>query len=78
MKKKQQIQVYFSFKQFLKNIVVRLEQPINKCRFLGNDYSYAFAQTTVQTIALLSFENAKMVKEINTIENVKNNKAKHL
>jgi len=50
---------------------VRIEQPINKCKFLGNDFSKAYAQTTVQTIALLSLENAKMVKEVNAIENVR-------
>lgn len=50
--------------------VVRLEQPVNNCKFLGNDFSTAFAQTTVQTICLLSLENAKMVKEVQTIENV--------
>jgi hypothetical protein len=53
------------------NIVVRLEQPVNNCKFLGTDFSAAFAQTTVQTVALLSLENAKMVKEVQTIENVK-------
>jgi len=53
--------------------VVRLEQPVNNCKFLGNDFSTAFAQTTVQTIALLSLENAKMVKEVQTIENLDTN-----
>ena len=52
------------------NVVVRLEQPVNNCKFLGDNFNTAFAQTTVQTIALLSLENAKMVKEVQTIENV--------
>jgi len=51
--------------------VVGLKQPANNCKFLGNDFSTAFAQTTAQTIGLLSFENAKVVKEVQTIEYVR-------
>jgi len=53
--------------------VVRLEQPVNSCKFLGDNFNTAFAQTTVQTIALLSLENAKMVKEVNTIDHLDTN-----
>lgn len=53
--------------------VIRLEQPVNSCKFIGESFSAGFAQTTVQTIAVLSFENAQVAKEINTIENLDTN-----
>lgn len=53
--------------------VLRLEQPVNTCKFFTGTFNTAYAQTTVQTIGLLSLEEAKIVQEVNPIENLDSN-----
>jgi WD40 repeat protein len=53
--------------------VLVAEQPVNTCRFFEGDYSAAFALTTTSSIIIMSLEEARVIKQLDTIEHVDTN-----
>eukprot|EP00330_Aristerostoma_sp_ATCC50986_P004619 CAMPEP_0114593542 /NCGR_PEP_ID=MMETSP0125-20121206/15140_1 /TAXON_ID=485358 ORGANISM="Aristerostoma sp., Strain ATCC 50986" /NCGR_SAMPLE_ID=MMETSP0125 /ASSEMBLY_ACC=CAM_ASM_000245 /LENGTH=74 /DNA_ID=CAMNT_0001792833 /DNA_START=644 /DNA_END=868 /DNA_ORIENTATION=- len=54
--------------------IIVLDQPIQQCRFFNDsNFGMAYAVTTANTIELLNLEEAKVVKKINTLDDLEYN-----